>query len=82
MLELEPDLRGQLPAINELEFVIRNSAGESQSIRTAVAEEDTKHPVISSGAWHFMGGFHDLTAEPATMCPTIDIQKAIESQKK
>jgi hypothetical protein len=81
MLELEPDLRGQLPMIKELEFIIQNSAGESQSIKIPVAEKDTKYPVISSGAWHFMGGFHDLTTEPTTICPRIDVQELIKSKK-
>ena len=81
MLELESDLRGQLPVIKELEFIIKNSAGESQSIKVPIPEERATYPEMSSGAWHFMGGFHDLTKEPATMCPRIDVQEMIKSQK-
>jgi hypothetical protein len=81
MLELEPDLRGQLPEIREFEFTITNSAGESQVLKVPVGEEGKVHPIISSGSWKFLGGFHDLTKEHYTICPMIDVREIVRKDK-
>ncbi len=82
MLELEPDLRGQLPEIEELEFTLTNSAGESQVLKVPVAEEGKSYPLISSGSWKFLGGFHDLTKMEFTICPRIDVREIGRKESK
>lgn len=81
--ELEQDLRGQVPKIKEIELTLANSAGESQIFKSFQEPkgEDGMSSSISSGDWHLMEGYYDLTKEQYAMVPMIDLHQILKDGK-
>jgi hypothetical protein len=79
--EMEDDVRTQLAEIKQLEFTIKNSAGEVQIIKIDYPKEGENFPIMSSGRWNILGGFYDLTKENYTLCPQIDLQTLVKEGK-
>ena len=81
--ELEQDLRGQLLKIKEIEFILTNSVGESQTFKSyqKLREEEEMTYSLTSGTWNVMGGYYDLTKEQYSMVPTIDLRQILKDGK-
>ena len=80
--ELEEDLRVQLPNIKELEFTIKSSSGGVQTVKVDYPKEGEKFPVMSSGAWHILEGYYDLTKEKYSLCPQIDLHTILKKERE
>lgn len=73
--ELDPDLRGQLCEIKQIELSLTNSVGESQTFNNNQKPKDNKEmeTYVSAGDWHILKGAYDLTKEKLTITPKIDL---------
>ncbi len=80
--EVDPDLRGQVAKIIELEIALTNSFGEKQTIRApASAEANDISSMISAGTWIVLPGEYDLTKEKYTLSPMVDARQIIKDGK-
>lgn len=79
--EIPADLRGQLPEIIEIELTLTNSQRETQTLRRISPTADSSSSVISSGAWHLLEGYYDLTKENYTISPQVDLREILKQQK-
>ncbi len=79
--EIEEDLRVQLPEIKQLEFVIKSSSGEVQTVKIDYPKEGENFPAMSSGTLHFLEGYYDLTKEKYSLCPRIDLHTILKEGK-
>lgn len=79
--EMEEDVRTQLPEIKQLEFTIKNAAGEAQITKIDYPKEGETFPLISSGSWDIQAGYYDLTKQKFTLCPRIDFQTILKEGK-
>lgn len=80
--ELEEDLRVQLPEIKELEFTIKSSSGGVQTVKVDYPKEGEKSPAMSSGAWHLLEGYYDLTKDKFSLCPQIDLHAILKKERE
>jgi len=74
-LEFDSDIAAQIPVIKQWEFEIKNSSGDSCSLKFDASSKDEFHSILSSGAFHFMGGYHDLTNKKYTIYPRNELRK-------
>jgi hypothetical protein len=79
-LEVDSDLRCQLPIIKQFEITLRNSSGESQTFQFSPPKFDDVESEISSGDWHLLEGYYDLTKEEYTICPQLDLRKMFKKK--
>ena len=79
--EMEEDIRPQVLEIKQLEFIITNAAGQTQTIQIEYPNKDKSFPIMSSGTWEIQEGYFDLTKQDFTICPQIDLKTILKEGK-
>lgn len=74
-LEFDSDIASQIPIIKQWEFRMKSSSGDSCTFKIEGPKEGDVHSILSSGAFQFMGGYHDLTKKEYTIIPRHEIRR-------
>jgi hypothetical protein len=81
--EIDPKIRALDYDIEEINLSLENTLGEKQTIPIlSWPGLSNGESMLSSGAWHLLGGYFDLTKEHYTLTPQRDMEDVLKRHRE